>query len=91
MIDTQAKGRVSNSAANSLPSASNSAAGELGRILPKPLISRRFSTPRGCFLEAERGFLPDIREMRRRQPWQGLDPAVRFPRLRSSRLVSVTP
>jgi hypothetical protein len=47
MIDAQARGRMSNSAANSLLAAKpgkNSAAARLGQIVPKPLISRKFST-----------------------------------------------
>src|SRR5439155_19463420 len=38
-----------NSAANSLPTAPNSAAGKLGQIVPKPRISFRFSTLREAF------------------------------------------
>jgi hypothetical protein len=66
MLNTQAKGRVANSAANSLQTAKpdeNSAAGELGHIMPKPLIFPTFSASRGCFLTAERRFLPDSREI----------------------------
>jgi hypothetical protein len=33
MLNTQAKGRVPNSAANSLPASENSAAGQLGHIV----------------------------------------------------------
>jgi hypothetical protein len=42
MTDTQASGRVSNSAANPLPASENSAAGQLGQIQPKTLISQKF-------------------------------------------------
>ena len=76
MIDTQARGRASNSAANPLPSAPNSAAGQLRQIAPKRLTPLRFSTPRGRILEAERCFLPAVRERGRNQSWQGLDPTV---------------
>ena len=66
MLNKQAKGRVANSAANSLPTAKpdeNSAAGELGQIILKRLIFKTFSALRGCFLTAERRFLPDSREI----------------------------
>jgi len=52
MLDTQAKGPVPNSAANPLPDYANSAAGRLGQIAPKTLISRKFSALRGGFLTA---------------------------------------
>src|SRR5713101_72200 len=65
MIDTQARGRVSNSAANSLPASENSAAVKLAQIAPKMLMSNQFSALRGCFLAAQRRFFPAGREMRR--------------------------
>ena len=52
MLHTQAKGPVPNSAANPLPDCANSAAGRLGQIAPKTLISRKFSALRGGFLTA---------------------------------------
>ena len=64
MMDTQASGRVLNSAANPLPASENSAAGRLGQIVPKPLISRKILALRGGFLAAERRLLPDGRGMR---------------------------
>jgi hypothetical protein len=67
MMDTQARGRVSNSAANSLPASKPgkiSAAGQLDPILRNPLISYKVSALRGCFLAAERRFFPAVREMR---------------------------
>jgi hypothetical protein len=61
MLNTQAKHRMSNSAANPLPTAKpgeNSAAGEFGQIIPKARISNKFSALRGCFLAAEKRFVP---------------------------------
>src|SRR5216684_9036504 len=72
MIYTQARVRVSNSPANSLPTSENSAAGHLGQIVPKPLICRRFATFRGCFWRLKRFFFPAGREMRRSEPWPDL-------------------
>src|SRR6266481_4670847 len=63
VMDTQARGRVSNSAPNSLPTCGNSAAGQPGQIVPKPLISHKFSALRGGYLEADRRFSPAGREM----------------------------
>ena len=66
MLDAQARGRMPNSAANSLPTSKpdeNSAAGELGQIIPKTLILNKFSALRRCFLAAERRFFPDSREI----------------------------
>ena len=66
MLNKQGKGRVANSAAASLLTAKpdeNSAAGELGHIIPKPLIFLTFSASRGGFLAAERRFVPDSREI----------------------------
>jgi len=42
MLDTQANEPVLNTAAASLPASENSAAGQLGQIEPKTLISRKF-------------------------------------------------
>src|SRR5216683_5003445 len=53
MIDTQARGRVSNSAANSLPTSENSAADHLGQIVP---ISRKVSTLAAAFWRLRRRF-----------------------------------
>jgi hypothetical protein len=66
MLNTQIGRRMSNSAANPLPTAKpdeNSAAGELGQIIPKPLIFPTFSASRGGFLAAEKRFLPERREI----------------------------
>jgi hypothetical protein len=66
MLNSQAKGRVANSAANSLLTSKpgeNSAAGELGQIIPKPLILNKFSAFRGDVLAAERRFVPAGREI----------------------------
>ena len=66
MLNTQATGHVANSAANSLLTSKpdeNSAAGELGHIVPKTLIFKEFSALRRRFLTAERRFLPDSREI----------------------------
>ena len=54
MINTQARGDVPNSPADR----KNSAAGRRDHIVPKPLISRRFSTSREDFSAAEWRFLP---------------------------------
>jgi hypothetical protein len=65
MLKKQANGRVANSAATSLQTskpAENSAAGELGHFMPKTLILLTFWTFRGCFLTAERRFVPERRE-----------------------------
>jgi hypothetical protein len=61
MLNTQAKSRMSNSAANPLPTAKpgeNSAAEKHGKIMPKPLIFDRVSALRGGFFTAERRFSP---------------------------------
>src|SRR6266853_439052 len=53
MIDTQETGHVLNSAANSLPAPKpcrKFRCGQLGQIVPKPLISWRVLTLGGCFL-----------------------------------------
>jgi len=66
MLNTQAEGRVANSAAASLQTAKpdeNSAAGELGHMIPKPLILATFLSSRGCILAAERRFLPAGRDI----------------------------
>ena len=42
MLDTQATDPVLNTAAASLPASENSAAGQLGQVEPKTLISRKF-------------------------------------------------
>jgi hypothetical protein len=63
MPNMQARDRVPNSAANSLPTSQTSAAGQLGQIVAKPLITSMFSTLRGCFSAAERRFFPENREM----------------------------
>src|SRR5580704_1170003 len=68
MTNPQTGGPVSNSAASSLPTSLNSAVARLGQIVPKPLISRKVLTLRGGFLEAERGFVPALRERRRSAP-----------------------
>jgi hypothetical protein len=64
MLNTQIGRRMSNSAANPLPTAKpgeNSAAGEFDQIMPKPLIFDQFSALRGGFLGAQRRFVPERR------------------------------
>src|SRR6266436_5815998 len=58
------RGRVSNSAANPLPTAFYSAAARLGQIVSKLLIRNISSMSRGGALGAEKGFLPEGREAR---------------------------
>src|SRR6266478_7392050 len=70
MMDTQATGCVSNSAANplSVPKPrKNSAAGRLGQIVLKALTCWRFLTFRGAILRERGVFLPAVRESRWRQ------------------------
>src|SRR6266436_5592588 len=71
MMDTQAIGWVSNSAANplSVPKPrKNSAAGRLGKIVLKALICWRFLTFRGALLRDRGVFLPAVRDRRRSEP-----------------------
>src|SRR6266849_10679657 len=58
----QGRGTRPNSAANSLPSAQNSAAGGLGQNTCKALICRVFLTSEGAISGAETGFFPAGRE-----------------------------
>ena len=60
----RSRGRVSNSPANPLPTAFYSAAARLGQIVSKLLIRNIFSMSRGGALGAEKGFLPEGREVR---------------------------
>ena len=65
MLNTQARGRVANSAAASLLTskpAENSAAGEHDKIKLKLLILNKLLALRGGFLTPERRLLPDSRE-----------------------------
>src|SRR6202022_1897105 len=66
----QATSRASNSAVTSLPASKpcqNSAAGQVGRIIPKRLIFWRFLTLRGCLLRERGVFLPAVREPRQNE------------------------
>src|SRR5438132_8534819 len=70
MMNEQAAGRVSNSAANPLSASKpgeNSAAGQLGQIISKRLISGRFLTLGGGFLR-EKGVFPLMAGEIRRSP-----------------------